>query len=227
MSNRTIFLALRVLLGALALFFGYRIYRIIMEPIEFEDIRQERYSAIQLRLSQLREVEKLFKSNQGLDSLTGKPCSDLRDINSQYTSNIDELIAFVKTGSVELFEEINTSKMVYDEVYQTEMLKDECVLRTLGKTQALDWLIKNKPDLFTEDFNPDSLKYIPYSNKKLFTIDTASINDGKMHVFKISAPDSLFFHDVYSTYEPFIRRLPISELSVGSLEGPQLNGNWE
>ena len=53
MTHRTI-LYLRIALGVIAVLFAFRIYRIIMEPIEFQKIKDRRYEAVIMQLEQLR-----------------------------------------------------------------------------------------------------------------------------------------------------------------------------
>jgi hypothetical protein len=228
MSGRNIILALRVILGVVAIFIGYKIYRIIMEPIEFEAIREERYEAVIERLEQIREVEMAYKSKRNIpDFITEFPC-DQQEV-TKYCSDLDMLIEFIQLDSLDIIERKDTSYMAYSDVYQTDMLKEECFARVIGKISVLDQLKQNNPALFPADFNPEQLKYIPFTENEIFSLDTASIdrNGVKLHVFKVSAPNKLFFSDVFDSYKSLIKKLPIKELAIGALDEPTLNGNWK
>lgn len=65
MTTRTI-LYLRIALGVIAVLFAFRIYRIIMEPIEFQKIKDRRYEGVIMQLEQLREAQLAFKNEYGM-----------------------------------------------------------------------------------------------------------------------------------------------------------------
>ena len=70
---------LRIALGIITLILSYRIYRIIMQPIEFASIKEKRYEKITNRLEQLREAQLIFKSEY-----------------NQYANNFDDLVSFLQ-----------------------------------------------------------------------------------------------------------------------------------
>ena len=86
MTARTI-LNLRVVLGAVALLIGFRVYRIIMEPIEFQGIKDKRYAAVTTQLEQLREAQLAFKNEYGM-----------------YATEVASLVEFVSNAKVTIVE---------------------------------------------------------------------------------------------------------------------------
>lgn len=211
MNARTI-LILRVVLGVAAVLFTFRIYRIIMEPIEFQNIRDKRYSSVIEQLEQLREAQLAFKNEYGM-----------------YATEISTLVDFVKNAEVTIVERKDSSFMQYNKVYQTDMLKDTIIYRVIGSASALTKLRNQREDLFPEDFNADNLLTIKYSQDSTFKMGTAEVekNGVKVPVFEIKASNKAIFGDVLGQYGNYIKRLKTNELIVGSLTEPTLSGNWK
>lgn len=212
MTARTI-LYLRIALGVITLVLSYRIYRIIMEPIEFSAIKEKRYEEVTHRLEQLREAQLTFKTEYG-----------------KYAATFDELIPFLEYAQVNIIERKDSSFMAYNKVYQTDMLKDTIIYRIIGQTSAKEKLVRKNPELFEENFDATVLRYIP------FTTDTAEFrmatgfvdrNGVRVQVFEIAAPNTRFFADIYEDFKSYIKNLRIDALIVGSLTEPTLSGNWK
>ncbi len=212
MTARTI-LYLRIVLGVVAVVLTYRIYRIIMEPIEFSAIKEKRYGAVTERLEQLREAQLIFKDEYG-----------------KYAGTFDVLIPFLENAQVNIIERKDSSFMAYNKVYQTDMLKDTIIYRIIGQTSAKDKLIRKNPDLFPEDLDFGALRFIPFTDDTAqFKMATGYVdrNGVRVQVFEITAPNTRFFADIYDDYKAYIKNLRIDALTVGSLTEPTLSGNWK
>ena len=211
MTARTI-LILRVVLGALALLIGFRVYRIIMEPIEFQGIKDKRYAAVTMQLEQLREAQLAFKNEYGM-----------------YATEVSSLVDFVTNAQVTIVERKDSSFMKYNKVYQTDMLKDTIIYRVIGSAPAISKLRNQREDLFPEDFDPQSLLTVKYSQDSTFKLGTAVVekNGIKVPVFEVKASNQAIFGDVYDQYKSYIKRLRTQDLIVGSLTEPTLSGNWK
>ena len=212
MTSKNIFY-LRIALGIITLILSYRIYRIIMQPIEFASIKEKRYEKITNRLEQLREAQLIFKSEY-----------------NQYANNFDDLVSFLQNAQVSIIERKDSSFMRYDKIYQTDMLKDTIIYRIIGQTSARDKLISSNPELFKENFSVSDLRYIPFARDSTeFSVATGHVdrNGVRVQVFEIKAPNTDFFHDVYDDYESLILGLRINALAIGSLTEPTLSGNWK
>jgi len=212
MTSKNIFY-LRIALGIITLILSYRIYRIIMQPIEFASIKEKRYEEITNRLEQLREAQLIFKSEY-----------------NQYANNFDDLVSFLQNAQVSIIERKDSSFMRYDKIYQTDMLKDTIIYRIIGQTSARDKLISSNPELFKGNFRVSDLRYIPYAKDSTeFSIATGHVdrNGVRVQVFEIKAPNTDFFHDIYDDYESLILGLRINALAIGSLTEPTLSGNWK
>ena len=212
MTPKNIFY-LRIALGIITLILSYRIYRIIMQPIEFASIKEKRYERITNRLEQLREAQLIFKSEY-----------------NQYANNFDDLVSFFQNAQVSIIERKDSSFMRYDKVYQTDMLKDTIIYRIIGQTSAKDKLMSSNSELFKSDFSVSDLRYIPFAKDSTeFSIATGHIdrNGVRVQVFEIKASNTDFFHDIYDDYESLILGLRINALAIGSLTEPTLSGNWK
>ena len=212
MTSKNIFY-LRIALGIITLILSYRIYRIIMQPIEFASIKEKRYEKITNRLEQLREAQLIFKSEY-----------------NQYANNFDDLVSFFQNAQVSIIERKDSSFMRYDKVYQTDMLKDTIIYRIIGQTSAKDKLMSSNSELFKSDFSVSDLRYIPFAKDSTeFSIATGHVdrNGVRVQVFEIKAPNTDFFHDIYDDYESLILGLRINALAIGSLTEPTLSGNWK
>lgn len=212
MTSKNIFY-LRIALGIITLILSYRIYRIIMQPIEFTSIKEKRYEKITNRLEQLREAQLIFKSEY-----------------NQYANNFDDLVSFLQNAQVSIIERKDSSFMRYDKVYQTDMLKDTIIYRIIGQTSAKDKLMSSNSELFKSDFSVSDLRYIPFAKDSTeFSIATGHIdrNGVRVQVFEIKASNTDFFHDIYDDYESLILGLRINALAIGSLTEPTLSGNWK
>lgn len=212
MTSKNIFY-LRIALGIITLILSYRIYRIIMQPIEFASIKEKRYEKITNRLEQLREAQLIFKSEY-----------------NQYANNFDDLVSFFQNAQVSIIERKDSSFMRYDKVYQTDMLKDTIIYRIIGQTSAKDKLMSSNSELFKSDFSVSDLRYIPFAKDSTeFSIATGHIdrNGVRVQVFEIKASNTDFFHDIYDDYESLILGLRINALAIGSLTEPTLSGNWK
>ncbi|MAB85628.1 MAG: hypothetical protein CL856_07195 [Cryomorphaceae bacterium] len=212
MTSKNIFY-LRIALGIITLILSYRIYRIIMQPIEFASIKEKRYEEITNRLEQLREAQLIFKSEY-----------------NQYANNFDDLVSFLQNAQVSIIERKDSSFMRYDKIYQTDMLKDTIIYRIIGQTSARDKLISSNPELFKGNFSVSDLRYIPFAKDSTeFSIATGHVdrNGVRVQVFEIKAPNTDFFHDIYDDYESLILGLRINALAIGSLTEPTLSGNWK
>ena len=189
----------KVLLGVLAVILGVVNFRSVMSPIEFEEIRAKRDSAVIYRLIDIKNAEVEYYR-----------------ANGKYTSSFDTLIDFVKTQKVYTVKkayELNDRQLekVADiekdrrKVREITLSPDDAdrifldLLRTAEKKN--DWKIIDELNAMNQEggdlrnfrrdttwvslidtlyHNPyypvDSLQFIPYGNGEKFTLLTDSIS---------------------------------------------------
>ena len=63
--NRKVILAINVALSIVAVFLVFKIYRLIMEPIEFEKMRDKRFEVVKESLINIREAQLAYRAEFG------------------------------------------------------------------------------------------------------------------------------------------------------------------
>ena len=201
--NSTTSTIIKAVLFLLIVFLGYRLYSIILDPINYEKLEERRYAEVKMKLEQIRDVQKAYRTEY-----------------RSFAADLNAVIAFVDTGRAAIIERKDSSFMYYDEVYQQDMEKDTIVTKVLGYESVKD-------KIFGADFDSESLRYIPFSDNKEFELQAGKleVNDVVVPVFVARAPNTLIFHDVLSRYKQYID--VDYALEVGDLNQPTLSGNWK
>lgn len=208
--NGKMILAIRATLLLIAVFLCFKIYRVIMEPIEFEKIQTKRYDASIKRLEFIRDAQKVYKS-----------------VYDTYTPSLELLVAFVDTGKVQIEERKDSSYLAYSKVYQKEVMKDTVVRRIIGEES-----VKSSMNL-SEDFDPiKEMYYVPYTNDKVvISLEASQIakNRQNVPVFEAAIQDKDLFADLIEAgeYSYFLDPSRLSYLAIGSLTEVSLSGNWK
>lgn len=201
--NSKVSLIIKLALLALIIILSYSLYNIIQEPIQFEKLKEKRYTAVKERLEKIRDAQKAH-----------------REIYGEFATEFDQLIAFVDTGKRPIVERKDSSFMYYNERYQQEMSKDTIITKILGYEDV-------KQSLYSPDFDPSVLRTIPYSDNESFEMAAGKIevNQVIVPVFEAKAPNKAIFHDVLNKYDQYIDEE--TGLSIGSLTEPTISGNWK
>lgn len=222
-----------VLLGLCIVALVYICYASVMGPINFENEKKIRDEKVIARLMDIRKAQQEYRNlyKQG------------------YTQGFDTLIDFVKTGKLPFVMKQGTltDKQLEDGMTEKKAMN---IINKAKKTNKWDEVKKNgledfKRDtmwvavidtIFPKGFNPDSLRFVPFTNGKEFTMATR--ND----TTKSGAP--LYLLEVKTPYTDYLNGLDKQEivnlidvqgklnrypgLMIGSLETPNNNaGNWE
>ncbi|QNR23418.1 hypothetical protein [Croceimicrobium hydrocarbonivorans] len=200
--NSTTSTLIKIGLFLLIVFLGYRLYSIILDPINYEKLKERRYTAVKSKLEQIRDIQKAYRTEY-----------------SEFAADLNAVIAFVDTGKIARVERKDSTFMYYNETYQQEMEKDTIVKKILGYESV-------KLKLFNADFDPESLRYIPFSNNKEFDLKAGKleVNDVVVPVFEAKASNTAIFHDVLNKYGQYIDEE--YALQVGDMNEPTLSGNW-
>lgn len=200
-----------ILFGLISIFLGYLIYNSINAPIKFENVRQERFSAVIAKLKDIRNSQEAYKTAYG-----------------RYAGNFDNLVKFVDTGSYVITQQRDSSFMRYDRVYQIELQQDTVIVDTLGTVKVRDSLFKNS-DRYKTMMN------VPYAqNDEKFELKADIIDKSgyKAPVFEAKVKKDVVLYD---QPEDLVAqentRLSVEEVNgdvikVGSLTDVSTNGNW-
>jgi hypothetical protein len=193
---------LNVVLLVIAAFLAYKIYQVIMEPIQFERIKLQRFCAITERMEKVREAELAYK-----------------DVYGEFTGDWANLISFVDTGYITIYERKDSSFMYYNKRFQKDMNKDTVVVREIGKERVLD--------RFGQDFDPTVLKEVPQVEDVEFDLGAGKIerNGVTVPVFEVSVADTEIFKDLKSRFDQYIDKE--HRYQIGSLTEATISGNYE
>lgn len=200
---------LQILLTLVIIGLGYLLFQSISAPIEFQKAKKKRYSAVVERLKDIRNAQIAYKEKHG-----------------SYTGSFDSLINFVKNDS---FSVVWAKGAAPDTLTEKQALEMGLIIRDTIKVSVQD-------SLFKAPKHPDSIRYIPFTNKEEFslgadTLKTASKID--VHVFEAKAPNTIILNGLdrqeIVNLNAEQRKLGKYEgLRVGSLEEATNNaGNWE
>ncbi len=222
-----------IVLGLCALALIYICYASIMGPIEFEAQREHREKAVIARLIDIRKAQMEYRSLH----------------KGQYTESFDSLIDFIKTQKLPF---VSKEGVLSDKQLEEGLTEKKAmvIINKAKKTGNYKEVEKNNLQNFKRDtmwvavmdtifpkgFNPDSLRYVPYSSGAQFEMyiknDTA----------KSGAP--IFLFQANTPYETYLQGLSKQEINnlkdikeklfrypglmVGSIETPNNGaGNWE
>jgi len=200
----------KALLAIAAIVLAFLLYESIMRPIRFNQVQKTRYEATIDKLKDIRKAQQAYKS-----------------VNGSYAGNFDDLIEFIKTDSfpiVKKMGEYNMDEMTEDEAYRKGYITRDTIR------------VSVKDSLFSKRKHLESLRYVPFTAKVPFNLDTATITTGskvKVKVFEASVPDTVLLHGLNEQLITnfTVRRYKMTGypgLRVGSLEEATNDaGNWE
>lgn len=211
-KNPNLKLPFQIGYGVIIIILGYLVLRTIMEPIEFKRERIKRENATIERLKDIRRAQESYKDKYG-----------------KYTGSFDTLISFIKTDSFELEKLIEVQPWNQDEITRSEALKQGILQRSIIKVPVED-------SLFGPEFNVENIRYIPFTDKKEFTMDAGEVETGSQVKVKV--------FEAYALYDDLLNGLDRQEVinykddrykitefegvKVGSLTEANNNaGNWE
>lgn len=203
---------LQIILAIAFLTLGYLLYSSIMKPIKFEKARKMRYKSVIAKLMKIRTAQEAYK-----------------DVKKVYTPNFDELIAFVKHDSFPVVKAIGTIPEEFIDSLKSRSKAEKLALKK-GLISRDTIKISINDSLFP-NYDIDTLKFVPYTNKVVFEMDTATVKASGLpvKVFEAKIKSSIILNgmdkrliDAYNDGKDY------PGLKVGSLTEANNNaGNWE
>ncbi len=185
---------------------AFLLVRSIQQPVKFNKEKTIREAAAIVKLKDIRTLQVAYKN-----------------VNGKFAPSIDSLIDFYKNGKMTVIRSIGSM----DDSLAVAQGK---VMREAIEIFVKDTLLKNRPD-----FNPDQLKYIPFTDGKQIimneTIKEVSGVDVPLFEAKVPYVDLLNGMDHQQVVNLVYERCDTDRypgLQVGSIENPNNNaGNWE
>jgi len=202
---------IQVFLWVLCIFFSYKIFDSINKPINFNQVKYDRYYIVIDRLKEIRTAQIAYK-----------------DVNGVYSNNFDSLVKFIDNGIFTLIEKRDSSYLEYNRVYRIDMLKEIVVIDTLGFVSVKDSLFKNNTSY-------KEMKKVPIKGiDTVFQIDSKiiMINDYKAPVFEVKVSKKIILFDQDKDLLKLenetisIDGVNGSEIVLGSLNEVSTSGNW-
>ena len=208
-------IALQAFLWIISIVLCYLIYNSIMGPINFNEVRDQRYSRVINRLKEIRTAQIAYK-----------------DVNGVYSDNFDSLVNFIDNGIFTLIEKRDSSYLEYDRTYRIDMLKEVTVIDTLGTVNVKDSLFSDNEDYY-------NMSKIPIAGIDAeFSIDADVIikNSGSVNynvpVFEVKVSKNIILFDqnkdlLKQENETIsVDGVNGSEIVLGSMSNVSTNGNW-
>ncbi|MCD8265005.1 MAG: hypothetical protein LUD02_13335 [Tannerellaceae bacterium] len=207
---------LKILLAVAVVVLGYMCYRSIMGPIEFNEAKDERESAIIARLIDIRKAQIEYKN-----------------VHKEHAGSFDDLIKFLNEEKLPF---LIKEGVLTDEQLEQGMTEQEAVKKGLIRRDTF-WVVA-KDTLFDKGFNVSDLKYVPLSPipNTQFEMDTTTLYSGSgysIKVFEAGVKYDNYLGDldpqqVYNLKERAEKLERYPGLRVGSLTEINNNaGNWE
>ncbi|MBR5644343.1 MAG: hypothetical protein IKW77_09165 [Salinivirgaceae bacterium] len=200
---------IHVLLAGLIVYLAYATVQSIVKPIEFQKEQQKRYAETIQKLKDIRTAEGAFK-----------------EVNGDYTASFDTLIDFVKTGEFSIVRRIGEiPEDLLGQISEKEAIQKGMIIRDTTKVSVLD-------SLYPANYKIDSLRIIPYSGGREFTLKKGVIETQsklKVKVFEASAPSKYILKGLDEQEIINLNDgLDYKGLKVGSItEVNNGAGNWE
>lgn len=205
--------ALQIVLVFVILGLAYLVYDSVNQPIKFNEEYAKRQEAVVNRLKLIREAQVAYKS-----------------INQKYTGSFDTLIDFVKN---ENFKVVKMEGTLTDSMLQAGMTEKDALKAGIIKR---DTVLISVKDSLCSGLNPDSIRYVPYTDMAQFELGASSLTTSSglvIPVFEAKVANRVYLKGLDNqeriNLDDMARKLGRYEgLKVGSLEEANNNaGNWE
>jgi hypothetical protein len=193
---------------------SYAIYESIMQPIRFQEKQAIRSTAVIERLKNIRDVQVAY-----------------RNINNRYTGSFDTLIDFVKNAKLPL---IKMEGSLSDSLIEAGVTEAKALAMGLIKRDTV--YINAKDSLMKKGLNPDSLQYVPFTDKAKFEMGSGELTTGsgvKVQVFEAKVSNNVYLNgldeqEIINLNDKANKLARYAGIKVGSLEEANNNaGNWE
>lgn len=195
---------------------GYLIVESIMRPIRFQREVNEREQATISRLKDIREAQKAYK-----------------DVYKRYTGSFDTLQTFLRQDSFTVVKAIGTIPEEWLDELGLEKARekaiDEGVIIRESSTRSV------RDSLFGRTYPIDSMKFVPYTDKKEFEIESSEVETSSNLLVQVVEVKCYYKDLLKGLNEQLIANYSDQRVTMtgfpgikfGSLEEGTLSGNWE
>lgn len=203
-------LALQIVMVAIVLFLGYKVYESIMEPVEYQKATDIRENVIKEKLGHIKTLEIEYKK-----------------IHGTYMGNFDTLINFYHQDSMPLVMKIGT---VPDTLTEEAALELGIIQRDTTKIAIKDTLLKDM-----KNFKVNELAIVPFTHGKVkFELKIGEVvrSNFDVPVFEIKCYKKDYLAEIKAQELLNNDIILLKEedkfpgLKLGSLTEPSTDGNW-
>ena len=190
---------------------GYMIYKSVTGPIEFNEVKVERFGKVIAKLKDIKNSQEAYKS-----------------ANGKYANDFPSLITFIDTGSYVITQQRDSSFMRFDKTYQIDLQQDTVIVDTLD-------FVSVKDSLFKSDTRYKDLATVPTApNGEKFTMKADIIDKSgyRAPVYEVKVAKSVILYDqpkdllAKENAQMSVEEVNGSEIKVGSLTEVSTSGNW-
>jgi len=186
-------LGMAVLLWLVVIFMGYKLYKIVEEPVTFNKQLKIKSNATKLRLLDIKVAQEYYK-----------------ELNGNYADNFDKLIDAVKN------EELTIIKTNGDPDDSTQVVTYDTI-----HVPIIEEIEEKKKFKGTKDVN--QLRYIPLTENQEFNLATSKIKVQRveLNVFEALAEKKKYLEGLQDKFvdNPSIEDLSIGSLNSASGKG--------
>lgn len=202
---------LQIVLWVVCIVLGYFIYKSVTGPIEFNKVKQERFTQVISKLKDIRNSQEAYKT-----------------VNGRYANDFNSLITFVDTGNYVITQQRDSSYMEFDKAYGIDMLREVRKIDTLGFVPVKDSLFKN-------DDRYKTMMNVPHAqNGEKFEMKSAVVDKSgyKVPVFEAKVAKAVVLYDQpkdllsRENAQMGVEQVNGTVIKVGSLEEVSTSGNW-
>ncbi|GAB5472090.1 MAG: hypothetical protein Mars2KO_01890 [Maribacter sp.] len=189
---------------------AYLIYQSVTGPIQFAQVKQERFAKVISNLKDIRNSQEAYKT-----------------VNGKYANDFKSLVSFVDGGKYTITSQKDSSFMRYNEAFQIDMPVDTVVIDTLG-------FVSVKDSLFGKDDRFKTMMNVPGASGKSFEMKSDIIDKGgyKAPVFEAKVAKDIVLADQpkdlrsRENAQVSVDEVNGPYVSVGSLTQVSTSGNW-
>jgi len=199
-----------IALWLISIFFAYQIYNSVMQPIEFDKVKKERYTQVIEKLKDIRDAQVAYRR------VTGK-----------FAEDFPSLVRFIDTAQYTITQQRDSSFMEYDKVYRIDMEREVRIIDTLG-------FVSVKDSLFGDN-SYKNIATVPFGqNNEEFEMDASTIdaNGFTAPVFEVKVDKSVILYDqpedLVANEKSAISVEEVNgpEIIVGSMTKVSTSANW-
>lgn len=168
---------IQILLWLVIIFLAYLTFNAVYEPIQFNKVKEKRYTRVIQNLKDIRAAELAHKE------VTGK-----------FEGDFDKLVRFLDTAEFAITQRRDTMFLdeEYKKTYGVDQMKEAVIIDTLSFASIKDSIFKGDKERYRNMIN---VPVEGVDEKIQLEAGTITKGDSKIPVFEAKVPKSVVLHD--------------------------------